>query len=74
MVDAGASENDCVEPSLKLPRIELSPSSHDLARYAGHGRLNITDVERYELLVNPCRPSGDFKFPKSASGHRTLSF
>ena len=30
-VSAGASESDCVEPPLKQPRIESSPSSRDLA-------------------------------------------
>lgn len=35
-VGAGASESDCVEPPLKQPHIESSPSSRDLARYAGN--------------------------------------
>ena len=63
-VGAGASESDCVEPPLKQPRIESSPSSRDLARYAGN-RITLSDAERYELLVNPFRPSGHYKFPKS---------
>lgn len=71
-VVAGASERDCVEPPLKQPRIESSPSSHDLARYTGN-RISLSDAERYELLVNPFRSSDHYKFPKSTSG-RALSF
>lgn len=73
--DNRSDDNDCdkgVPPLTKKARVS---ESGDVATYIGKSQ-QLSNADRYQVLVNHFRPSATFKFPRSANGrsfqHRWL--
>lgn len=62
--DVDSDKSDCVPPQTK--RV-CEPECGDVANYRDKSQ-QLSDADRYQLLVNHFRPSAIYKFPKSANG------